>query len=193
MDRKIIRIKSIYKGGRAMSGLKGILYVADINTLLIFNNSIRCKILDKIMPKLTHLGSATATISTCLVITVMGSGEVRKTGVQALLTLALSHLFVRLLKNNVCRLRPKDVLYNINTFDVALDYYSFPSGHTTAAFAIATTLALNLPILAVICFPIALIIAISRLYLGVHYPSDVLAGIAIAIFSSVVLQLIISH
>lgn len=176
-----------------MSGLKGILYVADLNTLLLFNNSIRCKVLDIVMPRITHLGSAAATISTCLMIALMGSGEVRNMGLQALLALALSHLFVQLLKNSVCRLRPKDVLVNINTFDVALDYYSFPSGHTTAAFAIATTLALNLPVLAAICFPIAFIIAISRLYLGVHYPSDVLAGMAIAILSSVVLQLIINH
>ena len=176
-----------------MNGIKGVLHVADLNTLLIFNNSIRCKVLDIVMPRITHLGSATATISTCVMITIMGDGVVGKMGIQALFALALSHLFVQLLKNSVCRLRPKDVLLNINTFDVSLDYYSFPSGHTTAAFAIATTLALNFPILAVICFPIALLIGISRLYLGVHYPSDVLAGMAIAIFSSVILQLIINH
>ncbi|EPR10196.1 phosphatase PAP2 family protein [Ruminiclostridium papyrosolvens] len=176
-----------------MSGIKGALYVADLNTLLIFNNSIRCKVLDIVMPRITYLGSATTTISTCVMITITGNGLIRKMGIQALFALALSHLFVQLLKNSVCRLRPKDVLSNINTFDVSLDYYSFPSGHTTAAFAIAATLALNLPILAVICFPIALIIAISRLYLGVHYPSDVLAGMAIAILTSVILQIIINH
>jgi undecaprenyl-diphosphatase len=175
-----------------MSEIKGILYTTDLNTLLVFNNSIKCKLLDKIMPLITYIGSATVTISTCLMLIGIGNEVVRKTGFQALIALAFSHLLVHLLKNSVCRLRPKDVLPNINTFDVALDYYSFPSGHTTSVFTIATILALNLPILAVICFPIALIVAISRLYLGVHYPSDVLAGIAVATFSSVILQFIIN-
>ena len=175
-----------------MSEIKGRLYTTDLNTLMIFNNLIKCRILDKVMPIITYLGSATVTISTCLIIIAMGNGAVRKVGFQALLALTLSHLMVHILKNSVCRLRPKDVLPNINTFDVALDYYSFPSGHTTAVFAISTTLALNLPILAITCFPLALIVAISRLYLGVHYPSDVLAGMAIAVFSSVVLQFIIN-
>ncbi len=174
-----------------MSGIKGILYATDLNTLMIFNNSIKCKFLDKVMPVITYIGSATATTSTCLMIIVLGNGEVRRIGVQALIALTFSHLLVRIFKNSVCRLRPKDVLPNINTFDVALDYYSFPSGHTTAVFAIATTLVLNFPILAAICFPIAFIVAISRLYLGVHYPSDILAGMAVAIFSSVVLQFIV--
>jgi len=173
-----------------MSELKGILYDKDLHALLIFNNSIKCRLLDKVMPMITYIGSVTVTISTCLMIIAMGNGVVRKMGFQALLALALSHLLVHFLKNSVCRLRPKDVLPNINTFNVALDYYSFPSGHTTAVFAIATTLALNIPLLAVVCFPIALIVAISRLYLGVHYPSDVLAGMAVAISSSVVLQFI---
>jgi undecaprenyl-diphosphatase len=175
-----------------MSGIKGVLYAKDLNTLMIFNNSIKCRFLDKAMPIITYLGSATVTISTCLMIIGMGSGVYRKLGVQALLALALSHIIVHLLKNSVCRLRPKDVLPDINTFSMPLDYYSFPSGHTTAVFAIATTLAINIPISAAICFPIALIVAISRLYLGVHYPSDVLAGMAVAIFSSVILKAIIS-
>lgn len=175
-----------------MSGIKGILYTTDLNTLLIFNNSIKCKLLDKIMPLVTYIGSAAVTISTCLILIGLGNGSVREIGIQALIALAFSHLFVHLLKNSVCRLRPKDVLPNINTFSVALDYYSFPSGHTTAVFAIASTLALSIPVLAFVCFPIAFIVAVSRLYLGVHYPSDVLAGIALALTSSAGLQLIIN-
>lgn len=175
-----------------MSEIKARLYTTDLNTLLIFNNSIKCTILDKIMPIITYLGSATVSVSCCLMIIAMGNEVVRKIGIQALVALAVSHLLVHMLKNCVCRLRPKDVLPNINTFNLSLDYYSFPSGHTTAVFAIATTLALNIPILSVVCFPIALIVGISRLYLGVHYPSDVLAGMAVAILSSVVLTFIIN-
>jgi len=175
-----------------MSELKGRLYSTDLHALMIFNSSIKCRLLDKVMPIITYIGSATFTISCCLMIVAMGTGAVKKMGVQALVALALSHLLVHFLKNSVCRLRPKDVLPNINTFNMVLDYYSFPSGHTTAAFTIATTLALRVPILAVICMPIALIVGISRLYLGVHYPSDVLAGMAVAILTSGMLQFIVN-
>ncbi len=173
-----------------MSELKGILYTTDLNTLLIFNNSIKCKLLDRIMPLVTHLGGAVSTITCCVLIIALGKGEVRMMGVKALAALAVSHVLVHLLKNRVCRLRPKDVLPNINTFNVPLDYYSFPSGHTTAVFSIATALALSIPLLAFICFPIAMIVAITRLYLGVHYPSDVLAGMTVAILTTHFIQFI---
>ena len=175
-----------------MSELRVMLYEKDLNALFLFNSSIKCRLLDKIMPVLTNIGGSSITISTCLMIIAIGDGEIRKLGLQALAALALSHLFVHVLKKSVCRLRPKENVLNVNTFDVALDFYSFPSGHTTAVFVIAITLALNIHILAVVCFPIALIVAISRLYLGVHYPSDVLAGMAIAILSSVFVQFIMN-
>lgn len=175
-----------------MGEIKGRLYATDLNTLMLFNNSIKCRALDKIMPLVTHMGSAPGTISCCLIIIVFGSGEVRKMGIQALVALVFSNLMVQILKNSVCRLRPKDVLPNINTFNVALDYYSFPSGHTTAVFSIATTIALYMPILAAVVFPLALIVGITRLYLGVHYPSDVLAGMTVAVLTSTVLQYVIN-
>lgn len=175
-----------------MSEIKSILLSKDINTLLIFNNSIKCRILDRIMPVVTHLGSAAATISTCLLIIILGKENVRLLGIKALFTLVVSHLLVQLLKNRVCRLRPKDALPDINTFNVALDYYSFPSGHTTAVFSIAAAVAFSIPLMAAVCFPVALIVAISRLYLGVHYPSDVLAGMGVAGFTSVIVEYIMN-
>lgn len=174
-----------------MQQIKGRLHATDISALLLFNSSIKCRVLDKIMPLITNLGGAIATISCCLLVIALGNGEVRKMGVHALAVLGISHLMVFLLKNRICRLRPKDALPNINTFNLNLDYYSFPSGHTTAAFSIAVTFILYFPLLAVICVPLAVLVAVSRMYLGVHYPSDVLAGIALAAVSTEVLNLAI--
>lgn len=171
-----------------MNQIKAKLYTTDINTLLLFNSSLKCRILDRLMPKLTHIGSAIITVTLCFVIAIFGKGEIRKSGVQALAALILSHLLVRVLKNSVCRLRPKDVVPNLNTFNISIDYYSFPSGHTTAVFAIAATLAMSIPATAFTCFPIAVLVGISRMYLGVHYPSDVLAGVALAVITSIIIN-----
>jgi membrane-associated phospholipid phosphatase len=63
---------------------------------------------------------------------------------------------------------------------------SFPSGHTAAAFAFATAASAEMPILAPALFPIASAVAYSRVYTGVHYPSDVTAGLAIGIGSGLI-------
>lgn len=58
---------------------------------------------------------------------------------------------------------------------------SFPSGHSAAAFAFATGVCLELPALAFVLVPLAGAVAYSRTHAGVHYPSDVAAGVAIGV------------
>jgi undecaprenyl-diphosphatase len=58
---------------------------------------------------------------------------------------------------------------------------SFPSGHTTVAFACATVLSYFAPKLAPVLFLLALAIGFSRIYVGVHYPLDVLGGAALGV------------
>jgi undecaprenyl-diphosphatase len=60
-----------------------------------------------------------------------------------------------------------------------LDEFSFPSGHTLHAVAFTLIATANYPDLSLLLFPLAALIAASRLVLGLHYPSDVLAGGAI--------------
>lgn len=60
---------------------------------------------------------------------------------------------------------------------------SFPSGHTATAFAFATGAGAELPVLTPVLVPLAGAVAYSRVYTGVHYPSDVLAGVGIGIGS----------
>jgi undecaprenyl-diphosphatase len=75
-------------------------------------------------------------------------------------------------------------LQNLNIRKIGIDDYSFPSGHTTAAFCIAVMIALTIPHLSVIAISIAIAVGISRMYLGVHFPSDVLVGMLLGSITS---------
>jgi len=174
-----------------MVGIKSALYKKDVKLTFFFNDRLKCNFFDKILPILTYIGGATFTISFCILFISFGGVVTRHIGIEMLGSLALSHLIVHVLKKNVCRERPKDVLKRINTFNLPIDCYSFPSGHTTSVFAIAMTMTLHNPMLSIIVFPIAFTVAISRIYTGVHYPSDVLAGIVIAAITSFMINIMI--
>ena len=69
----------------------------------------------------------------------------------------------------------------------ATSSYSFPSGHTTTSFACATVLAAFAPRWRVPFFVLATLIALSRLYNGVHYPTDVVAGAFLGVLTALLL------
>ncbi|MFC4259509.1 phosphatase PAP2 family protein [Marinobacter lacisalsi] len=82
----------------------------------------------------------------------------------------------KLLKRWLVRERPFISFPVIHCGTPPLDRYSFPSGHTLHAVCFTTVLALTLPPLAILVLPFTLAVAASRVVLGLHYPSDVLAG-----------------
>ena len=82
----------------------------------------------------------------------------------------------KVLKRWLVRERPFISFPVIHCGTPPLDRYSFPSGHTLHAVCFTTVLALTLPALAVLLLPFTLAVAASRVVLGLHYPSDVLAG-----------------
>lgn len=84
----------------------------------------------------------------------------------------------KLLKRRVARARPYTNCPGIQACTRALDCYSFPSGHTLHAVAYAILLGWHFPVAAWVLAPYAVLVALSRVVLGLHYPSDVLAGAA---------------
>jgi len=80
------------------------------------------------------------------------------------------------LKGRTLRPRPYEVHPDIMLFAVPLDHFSFPSGHTLHAAAFTVVAVAYYPWLVWLTVPFALLVAASRVMLGLHYPSDVVAG-----------------
>ncbi|WP_300318495.1 phosphatase PAP2 family protein [Idiomarina sp.] len=86
-----------------------------------------------------------------------------------------------LLKSSFKRRRPSDLGLSLAALIVASDKFSFPSGHTAAAFIFAGITHVHFPEFAFICYLWASAIGASRVIVGVHFPSDILAGVLLAV------------
>ena len=85
------------------------------------------------------------------------------------------------LKNSLKRNRPEVALTNFRSIIKPSDQFSLPSGHTSAAFMMATLLGYYFPPLIVPLYCWATLVGFSRLVLGVHFPADILVGILLGI------------
>jgi undecaprenyl-diphosphatase len=100
-----------------------------------------------------------------------------------LLSFAVEFAAYKLIKQLVKRPRPFRQMEGLTNLIVPQDFFSFPSGHTAGAFVVALSVAPCYPWLAIPACLWAALVGFSRIYLGVHYPTDVLAGACLGILS----------
>ncbi|MEC7120049.1 MAG: phosphatase PAP2 family protein [Pseudomonadota bacterium] len=99
--------------------------------------------------------------------------------IQTLLTSAVGLGLYKLLKHKTVRPRPYQVLQAVRLGERPLDHFSFPSGHTLHAVLFTMMLGALQPVLLYLMVPFMLLVALSRVILGLHYPTDVMAGAAL--------------
>lgn len=158
----------------------------DINILNYIQDNIRNPILDRIMPFITSLGNMSFIwiISGVVLICVK---KYRKYEYMLFLSLILCALIGNItLKPMIARIRPFDTYTLIDGLLIkAPTDYSFPSGHTMCSFAPSVVLFYFNKKIGMGAFLLSVLIAFSRLYLYVHYPSDVFAGMVIGIANGI--------
>ena len=144
--------------------------------------NMRTDLLDTILPMISSFGDkgigwiVLSVILTCI-------PRYRKAGI----TMGLALIFCLLIGNMtlkplIARPRPYTYFPEMTLLIAPLTDFSFPSGHTFASFASATTLFLYHKKAGIAAYILAAIIAFTRLYLYVHFPSDVIAGMLLGIF-----------
>lgn len=157
----------------------------DGQALLFIQEYIRQDWMNGIWKTITHLGDA-GWFWILLGILLLIPKKTRKAGIAALMALAIGALITNVaLKNIVARIRPYEMVEGLRLLIEPQPDFSFPSGHTCASFGAALAMysflerkwGIPLVILAVL-------ISLSRLYVGVHYPTDVIGGAVVGVLAA---------
>ena len=166
----------------------------DGQILLLIQEYIRNPILDPIMIFITTLGNG-GIFWILLTLVLLLNKRTRHLGITCALSLILM-LFINniFIKNIVARTRPYEVIEGLTILVSKPVDFSFPSGHTASSFAVAVVLMKECKSKwKYAALVLAILIAFSRLYVGVHYPTDVLGGLILGTLYAFIAMFIINR
>lgn len=144
-------------------------------------DNLSCPIMDKVMVGITFLGNA-GWIWILMCVILIFIPKTRKIGLAVGLALILNLIICNLtLKPLIARTRPFDLKEGIELIISKPNDFSFPSGHTSVSFAASVAVFMNDKKYGCFALALAVLIAFSRLYLYVHFPTDVLGGMVVGI------------
>lgn len=148
--------------------------------MLEWFDSIHGSVLDPLMVGITY-SATSGLIWFVLGFLMTCSRRWRRCGVSVIVAVILAYIVVDvILKPLVCRERPFDVA-DFDLLVAAPDTWSFPSGHTASAFAGATAILIHNRRWGAVAMAYASLVGLSRVYLCVHWPTDVIAGALVGI------------
>ena len=175
-----------------MSTLLSLILQQNVNIFYLINSGLENQIFNFFMPLITDFGSIVAWTIICILLYLFGGQNTKKVAILGITALLFANLFVYILKVLIAEPRPFMVLPNVNLLITKIGINSFPSGHTASSFAAATVIGLKIRIdikgknyrLIYPLLAFAVLIGFSMIYIGVHYPLDVIIGGLIGIFSA---------
>ena len=141
------------------------------------------KIISKILPLVSHSANGYYYPLISAFLYFLSPDKGLSFFMAALISFAVELPVCTIMKYGIKRSRPFETLEGIHHRRSPGDRFSLPSGHTSAAFVMAVLLSCFYPALLLPAIIWASLVGISRIYLGVHYPTDVLAGMAVGTFS----------
>jgi len=151
----------------------------EIPGCLFFNRINHKKSVSRFFAVISRLGNGVFWYVLMLVLPVIYGNSAWETVLHMLIVAILALIIYKKLKSGTQRIRPYSYNHNILNNVPALDQFSFPSGHTMHAVGFTTVLLHYYPEWAILLIPFTILVGLSRLVLGLHYPSDVIIGFLI--------------
>ena len=157
----------------------------DSSILLWIQDNLRSGFLTPVLTVITHMGDK-GIFWILLTLALLFVRKTRPLGAICAASMVIGLIITNLIiKNWVARIRPYELIQGLECIVQRADDFSFPSGHTTNSLACAWVLFRRTPRKwGVPALVLAILISLSRLYVGIHYPTDVVGGAVIGIGSA---------
>lgn len=163
----------------------------ELEACLFINRFCDYRVLRSFFAAISRLGDGVFWYTLMLLLPLLYGIEAWIISATMAVTSLVGLLVYKMIKSQTERLRPYAVNAHINLGTAPLDKYSFPSGHTLHAVSFTIIAVFHFPELGWILIPFSMLVALSRVLLGLHYPTDVAAGAVIgSLLGSIAISLV---